>query len=270
MLLIDGNNIAMREAHARAGLSHDGMPTGAIMGFLQQVRRLTREYPGEVCFCWDSHPEASLRKQFWPGYKANRVRSVLQVPRAVVDARMQIHLLRTDILPRIGYSNQFIQEGYEADDLVAALAKLDIDIVSRTIPMPHVIVSSDKDLWQCMGPNVMMSIPGRGGYTHRDFEREYGLPVRQWCRAKAIAGDPSDGIDGIAGVGIKTAIKYLNALASAKIEHKIDSQWDLVERNARLVTLPWPGCNPGPVRPSAFDPGAFRDVCREYGLRSLL
>jgi DNA polymerase I len=200
-----------------------------------------------------------LRRRFWPGYKANREGK--QMPEAVLDAYPQMELLRKGLLPRLGLVNQMFQDGYEADDLIAGLSM---------ISSPVTIVSSDSDLFQLLGPRCYIyNLGKKANYTYRDFMGEYGVSPYLWTEIKAIAGDNSDGIDGVPGIGIKTAVKYVCGAAKFKTMEKVASYKQVIERNRALIRLPWPGCRPGEVRMSRFDEREFMRVCSEWGLRSL-
>lgn len=259
MLLVDMNNLSMREAFAKAGLTHQGRPSGVIYGVLQQLRILTRRFPGEICCCWDAPRKTLHRRQFWSGYKANREGK--EPSEAAQDAYPQMIYLREKLLPRLGLPNQMLQSGFEADDLIGVLCK-DLD--------KAVIVSSDNDLYQLLGPRVSVYDLGKkGNYTWRQFQDDYGVLPGQWAQVKAIAGDTSDGIDGVAGVGIKTAVKYLKGIATAKLTEKIKLAGTIIDRNYRLVRLPWPCCEPGQIQQSKLDEREFMKVCAEWGLRSL-
>jgi DNA polymerase-1 len=258
LILIDCHNIVYRVAYTHHGLSHNGSPTGVIFGFLKQVITLMDRYPGEICFCWDS--PRSLRKEFYPEYKGNRNKD--EPPPEVVDAHGQMTLLRDDLLPRIGLQNQMFQDGYEADDLIGAL--------TRT-PGKHIIVSSDHDLYQLLGPSTVIHRPGKNDiYHHGHFMTEYNIAPSMWIEAKALAGDPSDNIEGLKGVGIKTAIKLLTGRGSNKLIQKVRDNEHVVIRNRKLVTVPWEGCDPGDVLESKLDKGELRAVCSQYGMRNLI
>ncbi len=253
MLIIDCNNIAFREAFARPNLSHNDRATGMIYGFLQQLMILTGKFDLPPALCWDSI--SSLRKEFHAGYKANRTE---KDPGHLA----QLTVLRTEILPRIGHHCHHL-DGYEADDLIAVL-------VQR--PGNHVIVSSDSDLYQLLNDRVTIYDPGKkSSMTEYWFtEEQYDIEPSQWPMVKAIAGDTSDNVIGVPGVGIKTAIKHLRGQATAKVNARIEAHAEVITRNLKLVTLPWEGCEPGPTPVSRFDAGEFELVCREYGLYSLL
>lgn len=270
MLIIDMPNLCMREAFAKAGLTHRGRPSGVIFGALQQIRMLMGRFPGEVCCCWDGPRGELLRRQFWPGYKASR--DTKESPEAARDAYPQMTLLREELLPRLGLPNQFLQTGYEADDLIAKLcsnSKPTYGGVVKTI-----IVSSDNDLYQLLGPGTAIYRFGKKGlYVWQDFFDEYKTMPNQWPEAKAIAGDDSDGIGGTPDVGVKTAVKYLlGKMNPGKTLTKILDYQNagIIARNRTLIRLPWPGCDPGPVRPSRFDEREFMRVCAEWGLGSLM
>jgi len=257
LILIDCHNIVYRVAYTHYGLTHNEQPTGVIFGFLKQVMGLMGRYPGEMCFCWDS--PRSLRKDFYPKYKGNRNKD--EPPPEVADAYGQMVLLRNDILPRIGLSNQHFCDGYEADDLIGVLTKS---------PGKHIVVSSDHDLYQLLGPSTMIHRPGKNDiYTHYHFMTEFGIAPSMWVDAKAMAGDPSDNIEGLKGVGIKTAIKLLTGKGSNKLVQRVRDNMDIIERNRKLVTLPWEGCDPGDIKESKLDKDELWAVCDEYGIRGL-
>ena len=257
-LLLDCSNIAYREAYAKAGLSYKGRPTNVIYGFLQQTRSLMHLYPGEIHFCWDNRE--SLRKQFYPLYKANRKRDDL--PEEVKDAFTQIEELRTEILPRLGLCNQHHQQGFEADDLIAVLCGQ---------PGHKIIVSSDNDLFQCLGPTVSIHNIGKKALmNYKQFQAEYKVTPKQWIEVKALCGDSSDNIEGIAGVGVVTATKIvLGQQYSKKLKEKVVA-FDGLERNRKLIRLPWEGTKPSDISRSCFDEREFIRVCGEYGLESLI
>jgi DNA polymerase I len=267
VLVFDGQNVAYREWFSKAGLSHNGKPTGAILGFLRQLRSLLELYPGEVAICWDSR--RSLRREFHSEYKANR-RNGGEIPDQIKDVFTQIEDLRDHILPRIGYPNQHIQDGFEADDLVAVLCQRPIDAY-------RVIISSDNDLFQCLGPSVFMhNVYTKKKYTYKDFQEEYGVTPRRWPDVKAMAGDVGDNVIGVKGIGIKTAVRALSPQlpgekgVSDTLSRRIEEHREIIERNKKLVLLPWPGCDPGPVQQSKFNEREYIRVCNEYGLDSLL
>lgn len=260
MIIFDGQNIAYREAFSKAGLSYKGKPTGAILGFLRQLRFFLDLYPGEVAVCWDTR--RSLRKEFCSEYKANRRKE--ELPEQIKDVFIQIEDLKTNILPRIGFPNQISQDGFEADDLIAVLCQRQIDKF-------RVIISSDNDLFQCLGPSVFMhNVATKKAYTYKDFQEEYGVSPMQWADVKAIAGDGGDNVIGVAGVGIKTAVKCLVGKVSDKVSRKVEEHREIIVRNRKLVKLPWEGCDPGEVKKSQFDEREYIRVCGEYGLSSLL
>jgi hypothetical protein len=108
------------------------------------------------------------------------------------------------------------------------------------------------------------------GYT--DFQREFGVSPMQWIEVKALAGDDGDNIEGIAGVGVKTAAKIvLGRLVSRKIQQKVSVFCSMghLERNRKLIKLPWKGTDPGFIQTSRFDEREFMRVCAEWGIGSL-
>ena len=265
MLLVDMNNLCMREAFAKVGLTNHGRPSGVIYGTLQQLRLLMGRFPGEIICCWDAPRKSLHRRQFWSSYKANREGK--EPSEAAQDAYPQMVVLREELLPRLGLPNQFLQGGYEADDLIAYMARESYYWVDGH---KFIIASSDNDLYQLLGPRVSVYDFGKkANYSWQNLKADHGVLPGQWVEVKAIAGDTSDGIDGVPGVGVKTAVKYLYGQAGVKAVAKVEAATDVIARNRKLITLPWPGCDPGSVRPSRFDEREFMQICAEWGIRSL-
>lgn len=262
-ILVDANNVSFREGHAKAGLSHEGQPTGVIYGFLQQLRILSQRFPGDVCLCWDS--KENLRKQFFPNYKANRGNGKNGMDDAMrSDILLQMALLRTELLPRIGYGNNFLMDGYEADDLIASLC--------RKLSGQKIVISSDTDLYQLLGPFTSIYRLGKKDiYTYKSLMDEFDVTPRQWVEVKSLAGDSSDNIPGIEGVGIKTAVKLvLGKPVNQRVWNNF-KEFKYLERNRKLIKLPWEGLElSGEVVKSSFNEREFMRVCGEFGLNSLM
>lgn len=211
LLLIDGSNILSRayyattkkgEAQLRRGSS--GLYTNAVYVMTQQFLNLLREHqPTHVAVCWDIDRQ-TFRRELYPGYKANRD----EYPLAL---REQFGTMQK-LLHRMGIK-VFGVKGYEADDLIGTIASRWQEASSG----PCLIVSSDKDLYQLLSLDVTIIKPGRRDnsdylYNLAKFEDEYGISTRQWVDVKAILGESGptgDGIPGIKGCGIKTAIPLI-------------------------------------------------------------
>ena len=173
--------------------------------------------------------------------------------------------LRKRILPRIGFKNNHLQMGYEADDLIARYA---MDNADNEL----VIASADADLFQLLGYADMLNLSKNKLITQRSFIQEFGIRPIQWQEVKQIAGCNSDNVAGIPGVGEKTAIRFLRGELPEKHKtfQKIKEGKEVIERNHALVVLPFRGTKTIQEQEDNFKITEFIDVCRELGIESLL
>jgi DNA polymerase-1 len=216
-LLIDGNNILIRavEATRRSAMhSDDGTDTSALVVFVKTISRYIREEkPYRVMVCWDSGP--GWRNNVYPAYKANR-------PQHTDEYRSITRRLVREFLylARVHWT---YYPGFEADDLIAAYW--------RFAREPVVILSSDKDMLQLVGPNpngqpcTQIRVSSADTPTDRWDEAKviehHGCTPAQLPVVMSLTGDASDGIPGVRGIGPKFALKHLSATGwnMAAIEH---------------------------------------------------
>jgi len=201
LLLIDANSLIHRAFHALPHLStSDGTPTNAVFGLAQMLLALLAERsPDEVAMVFDA-PGATFRHQLWDQYKANRppMDEALRVQYPLIDR----------LVEQMGLVSLH-QEGFEADDIIGTLAER-----ARTQGYETTIVTGDRDLLQLLDEHVTVLVNSRGTsqmkqYTAELFRDEYGLDPARLVDLKALAGDSSDNIPGIPGIGDKTAAKLL-------------------------------------------------------------
>jgi DNA polymerase-1 len=274
LLAIDMPFMCHRARYSTGKLSHSGSATGVIYGVLKQIENLKHTIRTKyTVFCWDSR--LSKRAQIYPAYKDNRKdrNKTDQEREEFADFKKQMVCLRMKYLPMMGFKNQLIQPGYEADDIMASLAK------NLYSDQRAILVTSDHDLYQTLSPNVYIYNPLRMKYyTLSDFRMQYGIRPDQWSWVKAVAGCSSDNIKGLEGVGEKTAIKYLrNELKpTTKAYQKIrnitqtEAGGEMLSLNMRLVDLPYHGTRRfSPLHPDAFNKKGWEQVCKRLGFRSL-
>ncbi|MCL2819620.1 MAG: DNA polymerase I [Oscillospiraceae bacterium] len=202
-MAIDGNSIVNR---AFFGIRHlsasDGTPTNAIYGFLAILQRLiAEESPDALCVTFDL-PAPTFRHERYKEYKAHRK----GMPEDLV---VQMPVLK-DVLDAMNIKCYELA-GWEADDLLGTLAK-----VCERDGWECVIVTGDKDTLQLVtGKTRVKHIKTKGGqtetnnYTPLMFTEEYGFEPEMIVDLKALMGDSSDNIPGIAGVGEKTAMELV-------------------------------------------------------------
>lgn len=238
-LILDCHYLCYRALHTTGQLSHEDVLTGVIYGFLRDVMLLQEQFlTNRLVFCFDRSP--SHRARDYPGYKANRTEDGMDKEEKLARAelRRQIKLLRSRYLRQVGFRNIFHQQGYEADDVIAS--------VVRDLPKTDeaIIVSADRDLIQLLKPNVFIWNPHKKkAYTLKSLYAEFGIEPMAWVDIKALAGCGSDNVEGIRGVGEKTAAKFLRGHLKAESAAfqaivKGDKIW---RRNRALVKLPYPG-----------------------------
>ena len=235
-LLIDSNNLCHIAHYATGNLSNEEKRVGVLFGFLKKILSLSKTLnSNKFIFCFDS--KKSYRKQIYPKYKANRNKKLsdeeINERHFLYD---QIDELKNELLPSMGFKNIFCKPGYESDDLLAWL--------SEHIDGDKIIVSTDSDLFQLLKFVLYIFNPIKNTkYTQQNFFAEYGMDCSRWGEVKAVVGCNSDNVDGVNGVGNKTAIKFLCGaiLHGSPQWEKITSNYDKINFNKRLVCLPFKG-----------------------------
>ena len=197
--LVDGSGFIFRAFHGLPALSRsDGTPINAVLGFCNMIYKLERESDCDgIAVIFDAGRE-SFRNQIYPDYKANR-------PAPPEELIPQFPLVREATrafgLPSVELA------GYEADDLIAtyvALAREHGDKVT--------IVSSDKDLMQLVGDKVDMLDPIRlRSIGLQEVKEKFGVAPDKVVEVQALAGDSTDNVPGVPGIGVKTAAELINA-----------------------------------------------------------
>lgn len=267
-LIIDGNNLASRMFFVLSAMSEPGssVQKGAIFGFLDQVLRLRERFsPNRIVFCFDSR-QGYKRKEMFPGYKQKDPNNGGMGTKDKKFLRPQIAKLEDDILPRIGFSNVFSQKGYEADDLIAVACE-SYQVKSA------VIVSSDKDLYQCLrdrpGKDIRQYVFKEDLVSTATLEKTYGVTPVQWSTIKAMCGDESDCIPGVYGVKEKIACKFLlgQIACTTKIYKEISANKERVNKNLKLMHLPLDGCEMPEIQEDGDTPAAWDKVSRSMGLQ---
>ncbi|MDH3658879.1 MAG: DNA polymerase I, partial [Alphaproteobacteria bacterium] len=198
LLLIDGSGYIFRAFFALPSLTDKiGTPVGAVFGFCNMLFKLAQDRPGEqmiVVFDKGSH---SFRNEMYAEYKANRD----ERPEELIP---QFPLVR-DAATAFGVPVVEL-EGYEADDIIATYARQ-----AAADGRPVTIVSSDKDLMQLIGNGIEMFDPMKSKEIGRDEVLEkFGVGPEKVRDVLALAGDSSDNVPGVPGIGVKTAAQLLD------------------------------------------------------------
>ena len=202
VFLVDGSSYIFRAYHALPPLNRksDGLQVNAVLGFCNMLWKLLRDMPPDnrpthLAIIFDK-AEITFRNQLYPDYKAHR-------PPAPDDLIPQFALIREAVrafdLPCLE------QGGFEADDLIATYARQAGERGATTT-----IVSSDKDLMQLVTDKVTMydtMKDRRIGIA--EVVEKFGVPPEKVVEVQALAGDSTDNVPGVPGIGIKTAAQLI-------------------------------------------------------------
>ena len=194
VFLMDGSAFIYRGFFANRNMQRsDGFPTNSLVVVSRVLLRILREErPRYFAFVQDGKGP-NFRHEIFPLYNANRDAT----PEDLVRQLDPIHRMVRALGLRLEVS-----QGCEADDCIASLA------ARFAAEHPVIIVSGDKDLKQCLGPNVYMWDPASKEeklVSEADFTAESGVTPAQWPDVQALIGDTSDNIPGVPGIGPKTA-----------------------------------------------------------------
>jgi DNA polymerase I len=206
LVVVDGHSLLFRAFFAVPPLStKDGTPTNAVYGFLRMLLKLWRdEKPDYLVVAFDA-PTPTFRHRAFAEYKATRAKA----PDAF---RPQVVLVK-QVLKTMGIPFWEI-EGYEADDLMGAAAQQ-----AKQKGLQVVLVTGDMDALQLVGEGVTVLMPKRGisemeRYDAERVKQEFGVPPELIPDLKGLAGDTSDNLPGVPGIGDKTAKELLQQFGS--------------------------------------------------------
>jgi len=244
LLLVDCQPVCYAAFFAHGPLSHRGQPTGVIYGFLRRIFDLCDRFKtNRVLFFWDS--VKTYRYDYFPEYKIGRLKRREQMEAEdIIEHRNfldQMVKLSKQVLPKIGFKNNILFHGYEADDLIGYVLK------HKKQKGRKIIISNDADLYQLLTYADMYLFAKEEIFTKTRFKRRFGIPVEKWVEAKSIGGCSSDDIPGIEGVSdpknlSSKALKYLRGeLSKGVIMERIRSNEGkkIIERNRELQSLPF-------------------------------
>ena len=228
--LIDGSGYIFRAYYALPPLSRksDGMPTGAVSGFCSMLFKLledtksneNKHKPTHFAVIFDS-ARKNFRNEIYSDYKANR-------SDAPDDLIPQFEFIRKSVkafnLPSIELIN------YEADDLIATYVEQILKEGAKAT-----IVSSDKDLMQLYKKNIRIYDPMKNKFiSNEDVNNKFGVNPDKVIDVQALAGDSSDNVPGVPGIGVKTAAELINQYGN--LENLLKNA-DKIKQNKRRETL---------------------------------
>ncbi len=210
LMVLDGNSIINRAFYGiRLLTTKDGTPTNAVYGFLNILLKLLNdENPDALCVCFDL-PAPTFRHEQYDAYKAQRK----PMPDELA---VQMPILK-EVLDGMNVP-RYELAGWEADDLIGTISKK-----SEELGWQCVVVTGDKDSLQLVSDATrVLHVKTRMGqsetisYTPEAFSEEYGFEPNKMIDLKALMGDPSDNIPGVAGVGEKTALDLVRRFGTVE------------------------------------------------------
>tara|TARA_B100001175_G_scaffold317614_1_gene335291 strand:- start:681 stop:3446 length:2766 start_codon:yes stop_codon:yes gene_type:complete len=228
--LIDGSGYIFRAYYALPPLSRksDGLPTGAVSGFCSMLFKLledarsddSKHKPTHFAVIFDS-ARKNFRNEIYKEYKANRAE-------APDDLAPQFEYIRKSVeafnLPSIELLN------YEADDLIATYAKEITEAGAKVT-----VISSDKDLMQLVSNKIRLFDPMKSKVIgEKEVLEKFGVTPTQVIDVQSLAGDSSDNIPGVPGIGIKTAAELINRYKN--LENLLNKASE-IPQNKRRETL---------------------------------
>ncbi len=274
LYLVDGSGYIFRAYFAIPPRNtSEGVPTNATFGFTNMLVKLLRDSDADAIAVIFDASGKSFRNDIYPEYKAHR-------PEAPEDLVPQFAAIREATrafnLPCIE------MEGYEADDLIATYARQ-----AKEAGVEVTIVSSDKDLMQLVDGGIVMLDPMKDKLIGRDeVVEKFGVQPEKVIDVQALAGDSTDNVPGVPGIGVKTAAQLIEVygdlesllsraqeIKQPKRREKLIENAELARISKQLVTL----ARDVPVEVDLKDfglkqpePDALRAFLERYEFRSLL
>jgi 5'-3' exonuclease len=252
LLLIDGFNLLSRCYFATAygrdeeslAKNSEGLYINGLRVMISKMLSFVDLYePTHLVVAWDVKRNETNRKNLFEGYKETRA----ELPPPLI----QQYETLMPLLDQLGVA-QMSLAGHEADDVIGALAKK----WSEEKQKPCYIYSNDRDLLQLLDEHIsqIIAVKSRGDavYSLKHFQEEFGIHPSQWIDVKALLGDKSDNVPGVAGVGEKAALPLIQQYGSVegvyeKLEEldpafnrykkKLQSGEEMAVLSKRLVTI---------------------------------
>ena len=229
--LIDGSGYIFRAYYALPPLSRksDGLPTGAVNGFCTMLYKLledsrsdaSKNKPTHFVVIFDS-ARKNFRNEIYKDYKANRT----ETPE---DLAPQFEYIRKSVEAFNVTSAEMLN--YEADDLIATYTD---QIIKKGAKVT--IVSGDKDLMQLVKPGVRLYDPMKSRVLgNKEVKEKFGVEPSKVVDVQALAGDSSDNVPGVPGIGIKTAAELINKYKS--LETLLEKAHEIPQNKRRETIL---------------------------------
>jgi len=224
LILVDGSSYLYRAFHALPPLTNSkGLPTGAVKGVINMMRRLQKDYPNSTTAVIFDAKGKTFRDDMYSEYKANR-------PPMPDELRSQIQPIH-DVIRAMGMPLISIG-GVEADDVIGTYA-----VQATEKKQPVVISTGDKDIAQLVNEHISLVNTMTDAVLDREgVIAKFGIPPELIIDFLALLGDKSDNIPGVPGVGEKTALGLLQGLGGIdSIYQRLDEVETLSFRGAKTM-----------------------------------
>ena len=258
ILIADGSYLCHAAMHSKTGQLTNGVLFGALRMLLSEAKDADH-----VTVCFDvGGIDSLLRKKLGTAasarYKENRRRVKLviaddedefggsQDEKDAVEKENDFHRQRSmfkAMCAELGFECQWAH-GYEADDVIAVNV-----MAHRKVGNSMRLLANDSDLYQLFSmegsgtdeDDLVFARPTdkKGDFHNCDFKAKYLCRSNVWPLVKAIAGDSTDNVLGVAGIGVKSAVKVVRGTAGYGVDCKVDNERELIRENLALVTLPF-------------------------------
>ena len=200
--LVDGSGYIFRAFYALPPMtSPAGVPVNAVYGFTNMFMKLTSKISCDYCLVLFDAKRQNYRNEIFPDYKGTRKDTPEELIPQFPIIRQAVDALNLNYLE---------MEGFEADDLIATYARLALDKGYEVV-----VVSADKDLMQLIRPGVEFYDPMKDKFfTPEDVKEKFGVYPDKVIDVQALAGDSTDNIPGVPGIGLKTAAALIEEFGS--------------------------------------------------------
>jgi DNA polymerase-1 len=220
--LIDGSGYIFRAFFATPRMTNpEGTPVNAVYGFINMFLSLTANIKCDYCLVLFDAKRQNFRNEFFKDYKATR-------PELPEDLKPQFDLIHQAV---VALNLNWLQmEGYEADDLIATYTAQALKEGKEVT-----IVSADKDLMQLIREGVSFYDGMKNKYfTPEDVKEKFGVYPDKVTDVQALAGDSTDNVPGVAGIGLKTAAELVNQFGSLE---GVLAHAEEIKQNKRRETI---------------------------------
>ena len=223
LILVDGSGYIFRAFYALPPMSReDGTPVNAVFGFTSMLLKLSEDMEGENILVVFDAARTTFRNAIYKEYKANRS----EPPEELVP---QFDLIKK-ATTAIGLKSLEV-ENYEADDIIATYVK-----IAKKENIETLVISSDKDLMQLIQDGVSLYDPMKNIKIGPEAVLEkFGVSPDKVIDVQALAGDSSDNVPGVPGIGVKTASQLINEYGS--LEKLLDNAGSIKQEKRRESLL---------------------------------